>query len=459
MRLSHSYKLLLLFGILFFKFVSAQEHPKYVVVISIDGFRPEFYTDPSMPTPHLQEMYAKGVGAREVTGVFPSVTYPSHTTLITGVTPREHGVYYNTTIQEDGSPGNWVYDFKAIKSKTLWQAAKEKGLVTASVSWPVSVNAKYIDYNIPEFWSFENPRDRRGATSEKANPKGLFEEVVKNATGTLEINDYNLFSPIMDQNLARIAGYILRKYKPNLLTIHLPITDGAQHREGREGVLVRKAIAGADNAVGIIRDALQKAGIAEETTIIVTGDHGFVNVHTLVSPNSILVKNGLYKKREGRPKAFFFASGGAAFLHLGDPNDTKTLKEVEQLFSDLPFEVRSTFDMLHEDKIAERGGDPRVKLALTGKKGYGFANSAGYSFGRSAEGNFMSNYKGGGTHGHYPDFYDIATGFVGYGRGLMEQKTIEIMLLEDVAKIVSELLEIELNQGASYYHSALKEKK
>ncbi|SFB99661.1 Predicted pyrophosphatase or phosphodiesterase, AlkP superfamily [Flagellimonas taeanensis] len=436
-----------LLGLVLFQSAFSQDRPGHVVVISIDGFRPEFYLDSSMPTPNLQEMYKQGVAAKEVTGIFPTVTYPSHTTLITGATPKDHGIYYNTKIEEDGSAGGWVYDFKEIKSKTLWQAAKEKGLVTASVSWPVSVNAEYIDYNIPEFWSFENPMDRRGATSEKAHPKGLFEEVVKNATGTLEINDYNLSSMSMDQNLARIAGYLLREYKPNLLTIHLPLTDGAQHRQGRKGNLVRKAIAGADTAVGIIRDALDKAGIGNETVIIVTGDHGFVDVHTQIAPNVILRQHGLHQQSEGRPKAFFFSAGGSAFLHLEDGNDRKTLERIKQIFAGLPLEVRSTFEIIEEDKISERGGDPRAKLALGAKRGYSFSNDA--------DGDLMT-YKRGGKHGFYPNFHDIATGFVGYGKGMQEGEIIESMYLEDVGKIVASLLQIELNQGTTFYHSTIK---
>ncbi|WP_240905149.1 alkaline phosphatase family protein [Flagellimonas oceani] len=437
----------MLLGLAIFQSVVAQEKPKHVVVISIDGFRPEFYMDSSMPTPNLQEMFREGVAAKEVTGIFPTVTYPSHTTLITGTTPKEHGIYYNTLIKEDGSAGGWVYDFREIKSKTLWQAAKEKGLVTASVSWPVSVNAQYIDYNIPEFWSFENPMDRRGATSEKANPKGLFEEVVKNATGTLEINDYNLSSLTMDQNLARIAGYLLRKYRPNLLTIHLPITDGAQHRQGRKGLMVRKAIAGADNAIGVIRDALQKAGIEKETTIIVTGDHGFVDVHTQIAPNVLLAQHGLYEKKGGRPKAFFFSAGGSAFLHLRDENDEETLERIQQLFEELPIEIRSTFDIVNRDQIAIRGGDPRVRLALTAQRGYSFSNDT--------EGSLMT-YKKGGKHGYYPNFHDIATGFVGDGKGMQKGEVIENMYLEDVGKIVASLLQLQLNQDPNFYHSTLK---
>lgn len=436
-----------LLGLVLFQSAFSQDRPKHVVLISIDGFRPEFYLDSSMPTPNLQEMYRQGVVAKEVTGIFPTVTYPSHTTLITGATPKDHGIYYNTHLKEDGSAGGWVYDFKEIKSKTLWQAAKEKGLVTASVSWPVSVNAEHIDYNIPEFWSFENPMDRRGATSEKANPKGLFEEVVKNATGRLEINDYNLSSMTMDQNLSRIAGYLLREYKPNLLTIHLPITDGAQHRQGREGGFVRKAIAGADTAVGIIRDALDKAGIEDETTIIVTGDHGFVDVHTQIAPNVILKEHGLLGQGGGKPKAFFFSAGGSAFLHLRDRDDKKTLDQVKQILAGLPLEVRSTFEIIEEDKIAERGGDPRVKLALGAKRGY--------SFGNDMEGDLMT-YKRGGKHGYYPNFHDIATGFIGFGKGMQKGGIIESIYLEDVGKIVAALLQIELNQGADFYHGTLK---
>ncbi len=432
-------------GLLLVVTLNAQTKPEHVVIISIDGFRSEFYLDNTMPTPNLQEMVDKGVAAKEVTGIFPTVTYPSHTTLITGKTPVEHGIFYNTKMSENGSSGGWVYDFKEIKAKTLWQSVKEKGLTTAAVSWPISVNADYIDYNIPEFWSFTNPMDRRIATAQKANPKGLFEEVVKNATGTLEINDYNLSSMSMDQNLARIAGYILREYKPNLLTIHLPITDGAQHKVGRKGLGVRKAISGADNAIGIIRDALQKAGIEEKTTIIVTGDHGFVDVHSQIAPNVLLARMGLYNKNN--PKAWFYSAGGSTFLHVKDSNNKKMIEQIREAFDQLPLEEKSTFKIIDRDKIAKRGGDPNAVLALSGSKGYFFTNDA--------DGPFISTKKG-GKHGHYPDFHDIATGFVGYGKGLEKEMLIENMFLEDVAKIAATLLGADIDQPEEYYHVVLE---
>jgi len=437
--LFRSSKILTILGLFFLQSLIAQEGPKHVVLITIDGFRPEFYQDSSMPTPNLQEMKREGVIAKEVAGVFPTVTYPSHTTLITGVTPKDHGILFNTKMNDDGSSGGWVYDFNEIKSKTLWQAAKERGLTTASVSWPITVNAAYIDYNIPEFWSSKNPMDRRGATSEKANPKGLFEEVVKNATGTLGVNDYNLTSMAMDQNLARMAGYILRAYKPNLLTLHLPITDGAQHRSGRQGTMVHKAIAGADNAVGIIRDALQKAGIEDETTIIVTGDHGFVDVHTELAPNVLLAEQGW--NNGDKPEAWFYSAGGSTFLYTKKTDDQGLIDDIRTLLDKLPLAIRNTFDIVDKEDISIRGGDPRAQFALTAKKGYYFSNAS--------EGSFMSS-RIGGKHGYYPNFHDIATGFVGYGVGFQEGQTIENMYLEDVAKIVASLLKLDFNQGLDY---------
>src|ERR1700753_802022 len=77
--------------------VKAQtEHAKYVVLITVDGFRPEFYLDSTYGMFTVRDMMARGVAARGADPVFPSVTYPDHTTLVTGVTPAKHGIYYNT---------------------------------------------------------------------------------------------------------------------------------------------------------------------------------------------------------------------------------------------------------------------------------------------------------------------------------------------------------------------------
>lgn len=120
---------------------------KHVVLISLDGSRPEFYMDTSWPAPHLQKLKKEGVyAAKGIESVFPSVTYPSHTTLVTGAYPATHGIYYNKPI--NGKPGEWYWNEDKIKCKTLWDAVKEAGMTSGSVFWPVTVGAP-INYNFP----------------------------------------------------------------------------------------------------------------------------------------------------------------------------------------------------------------------------------------------------------------------------------------------------------------------
>ena len=415
---------------------------EHVVLISIDGFRPVFYTESKWATVNLHQLAQKGVCCEYVRGIFPTVTYPSHTTLITGCYPAEHGVYYNTTIDSSGKPGNWIYDFKEIKVETLWEAAKKAGLTTASVSWPVSVNSTFIDYNIPEIWSFENPMDRRGATSTYCNPPGLFEEVVQYATGEMEMNDYNLTSLSMDDNLSRIAGYIIRKYKPDLLTIHFPNTDGAEHKEGLNGELVERAIANADHAVGYIYDALSKAGILENTAIIVTGDHGFANTHTSIAPNVWLRENELLDK------AFFFSAGGSAFLHLKNTNDNKTTGKVKALLESQPEYRKKLFRIVTKEEMKAIGADPDATLALTAIEGFSFNNDREPPLMRPSNG---------GKHGYYPDFQNIQTGFIGYGKGLKSEITVPCIGLEDIAPIVANLLGFKLENAVGIVYPGILE--
>ncbi|WEK36779.1 MAG: ectonucleotide pyrophosphatase/phosphodiesterase [Candidatus Pseudobacter hemicellulosilyticus] len=414
---------------------------KYVILVSIDGFRSDFYRDPSWATPQLQQLARYGAYAEGVNGVFPTVTYPSHTTLITGTTPGKHGILYNTEFVPGEEGGQWYTDVKKIKVETLWEAVGKAGLKSASVSWPVSVGAP-IDYNIPEIWNKDNGSDRRGATAEFATPKGLFEEAVANATGKMEMNDYNLSSPSMDQNLARIAGYIIRKYKPNFLSIHLPCTDGAQHAEGRESELLRRTIAGADNAIGILIDALQKAGIKDSTAIIVSGDHGFVDTHSSFAPNVWLAKKGLLGKGEDW-KARFIPTGGAAFLRLKNSKDAATLQQVRQLLEELPEGYKKLFRIVEKAELVKAGGDPDAVLALAAVQGITF-NSA-------STGDEFRPGKG-GTHGYFPDFKEIQTGFVASGAGIKAGVVLPVMSLTDVAPVIANLLGIELKQatGTTY---------
>ena len=414
---------------------SFAQKSKYVVMISIDGLRPEFYKDHSWPAPNIQALAQNGVYADGVRGVFPTVTYPSHTTILTGALPARHGIYYNTPFEPDGQTGNWYWEESLIKVPTLWDACKQKGIKTANVHWPVSVGAP-IDYNIPEVWpAKKDGSDRLAPMRKHTSPVTLFEEVEKNATGKLDGTKLNSDYLLMDENLSRMTSYLIETYKPRFTTVHLVCVDHFAHIDGRDSENVRKAVAGVDNAIGRIIESVERAGIKDSTSFLIVGDHGFVDIHTTLAPNVWLEKAGLIEKAEnrGKWKAAFHSSGGSAFLHLKMKDDTKTLQQVQSILQKLSDNEKKLFRIISPEEMKKIGADPNVMLAISAIEGVTISASADGAAVRAGKG---------GTHGFYPDFKNIQTGFIGAGAGFQKGKVVPAMGLEDIAPLISALLDL-----------------
>lgn len=418
--------------------VQAQSPPpaEHVVLISVDGLRPEFYLDPSWPAPTMQQMAREGAHARAVRGVFPSVTYPSHTTVVTGALPARHGVFYNTPFEPRGQTGRWYWNEEAIRVPTLWDAVRAAGRTTASVGWPVTVGAP-IDWNVPEVWALEPGTDRIAPMREATTP-GLWNELEREATGRLAAADFDGDYLTREDRVGTIAAHILEAHRPALMTVHLIGTDHFQHEQGRDGPLVRRAVAAVDRAIGQMVDAAARAGILDRTAFVVTGDHGFVDIHTRINPNVWLAEAGLTATApdRGRWRATFHTSGGSALLHLNHSPGSETLpQQVRDLLDRLPPGERKLFRIVDRRELDAIGADPAVPFAL--------AAVPGVSFGAGAEGPALAPASG-GTHGYFPDFAEIHTGFVGWGAGFRPDAVAPLIGLEDVAPTVAALLGLQL---------------
>lgn len=427
-------KIILLNIALLLSVLGFSQTPEHVILITIDGFSPNFYLDPYWEASNLRSLMETGVHAYGVNSAFPSMTYPSHTSIVTGVRPAEHGIYYNGIFQGPQKSDSIYWRASSIKTPTLWDAATKAKLRTASVMWPVSAGAP-VDYNIPDAGSM-GP-----ITYHNSKPLGFVEEVKKNAFG-MEGQDMKFLysspvSDIFDYNVATVAAYLIEKHQPHLMTIHLLGVDGAQHGEGREGEKVRKAVRDADAAVGIILQSLKKAGIAEKSAVIVTGDHGFKSVDTTIKPNVWLKEAGLITEGEKEDwKAVFYPVGGAAFLHLKDKNDKETLQKVKDILHNRPPSEKFYFRTIDSGALEEVGADPNVKLALSGLSG------AALGWGTDGPAVVeMPSIKG--THGYFPDFRGIQTGFIGNGPGFKSNVEVKEMDLIDIAPIVSNLLRLD----------------
>src|SRR5580700_10599221 len=131
--------------------LAQEQPPPLLVMISVDGMRPDYITEADAhgaKVPNLRRFLREGAYAEGVQGVVPTVTYPSHTTLMTGVWPAKHGIYANTTFDPlQLNYQGWYWYAEDIRVPTLWSAATQAGWTTASLQWPVTVGAK-ITWNI-----------------------------------------------------------------------------------------------------------------------------------------------------------------------------------------------------------------------------------------------------------------------------------------------------------------------
>lgn len=417
---------------------STNESPevRHVVFISIDGFRSEFYQQDDLPAPMLQQMARDGVQADGVKGVFPSLTYPSHTSLITGSTPSNHGIFNNTPFEPKGQTGIWNFFYDDITTPTLWDLVNEAGGTTVNVGWPVTVGAP-IDYNVVISGALQNSDLADDPIRDLSTPEGLFSELEAEATGKLDVSfDLSNSNLSKENHVSAMMSYLFKKHKPELSTVVLQVTDSFQHSYGRKHDKVSRAIASADRAVSRLVEAADQAGVLEHTAFVISGDHGFTNISLRVAPNVWLVEEGLMEDANDRGdwKATFHTGGGTAFLHLKDPEDTETADRVRELIHNLPASTRKLFRIVERDELDELGATPDVPFALAASP------IAGFSGVRS--GNAIRKATG-GTHGHLSEIPNMETGFVAWGAGISESVHLSRINMVDIAPLIARILDVE----------------
>lgn len=420
-----------------------------VILITVDGMRPEMITSEDMPSPFLKKMLKdkEHIYVDHVIGTVPSMTYPVHTSIITGEPPLRHGIHCNRVFQynrDEPILNNMWAD--SIQVPTLWQWVKEKGGKTASIFWPVSTGSQWIDYNVPEYYPAPGSGWTGGAMDyirPVCTPAGLLEELEREATGRMTNATLRPNSFEYDAKTAYMTNYLVNTYRPDLITVHLITTDYAQHETGLDSDRTRQAVASSDNAIGLILENLEYMHLMDSTTIIVCGDHGFTEARWQLKPNVLLTEAGLLSVAPGGDWQCCFSSvGGAAYLYL-NPSLKKRqrqhcMKKVLELLEQQPDSIRSLYQLLDQEEIIRLGGDPKAVLCISSIAGTGCSNSrTGVWFAPQT----------GGYHG-YMNGCD-PTSLLIYGAGAKDQRLLEGLVDPsdntlrqiDIAKIVKKLLE------------------
>ena len=406
----------------------------HVIMISIDGLVPEYYTSPAqlgIKVPTLTQMKLGGAYADGVEGIYPSVTYPAHTTLVTGVRPAIHGIVQNRIFEAPPAPQtkDWYWFTKELKSETLWTLAKKAGLSTGAVGWPVTVGAE-IDYLVPEIWDPAEPKPTPKRSIQYSTP-GLLEKALASGSDG---------DTTTDGRRTAISEHIIATYKPNLMLIHLVDLDDAHHKYGPRAPEAIQVMERQDGYLSRIIEATRKAGIFEKTTFFIVSDHGFASVEKRFSPNVLLVKEKLITlDAAGRPvdwKAAAWPAGGSCAIVLKDPNDKETAAKVEKLFADLSARGGSPVNrVLNQAQLKKLGAMPGAMLMLDAAPGFTFEGTFSGPDVRPSAG-----YKG--THGQLPSRAEMRSSLIIYGAGARVGARASLVRMIDIAPTGAGLLNL-----------------
>src|SRR5580704_2238609 len=343
-----------------------------LVVISVDGLRPDYVTqadEHGAKIPNLRRFLKQGTYADGVQGVVPTVTYPSHTTLMTGVWPAKHGIYANTTFDPlQKNFQGWYWYAEDIRVPTLWDAAAKAGRTTASVQWPVTVGA-HITWNIPEFWR-ANTEDDAKLLRAVATP-GLLAEA------QAEIGPYSGGTDTTvaaDENRGRYAVWILQKKHPSLLTLHLIALDHIEHETAPFSPEAVAVLEGLDAVIRNVREAAERLAPGRAYVSVVS-DHGFARTEAQLDLFPAFRDAGLFrvddKGKIADWKAMPWVTGGSAAIVLKDPDDAGTREQVRSLLAKLAEDPANGIDrVLDGTELHKRGGYPTASFFVSLKPGW-----------------------------------------------------------------------------------------
>ncbi len=430
----------------------------HVVIITIDGFAAYNMKDKNAPIPTLRKLAAEGVVAEGMKVRNPSVTWPNHTTLISGVGPDKHSVLFNGILMRPGVGMPVEIDSKRDASElvaveTLADVLHKAGMRSASIDWPCTRNSPAYEDNfsdVPDQIKWMTPK--------------LREELV--AMGELPDATDKSWGPLSgarkDQIWAAAACHVIKARRPNLLLLHLLLTDGLQHKYGPQTPGVYAAIAMADAHVRDVLRALDEAGIREETTVFVVADHGFATASKLVLPNVIFRKEGLLKSallKVGNARVQAVSEGGSALVYFTDPQTRSADKEkVKELLKG----VEGIEEIIEPDRYAELGypmpeKNPQMaEMVLSAKSDYAFSNKA---TGDEVIIPATINTYNFGHLGYLNTNAKMNAVFFAVGRGIKRGEKIGMIENLDVAPTAGKLLGVKL-EGAEgkVIEGILKEK-
>ncbi|MBV4439605.1 MAG: ectonucleotide pyrophosphatase/phosphodiesterase [Clostridium tyrobutyricum] len=416
---------------------------KYLYVISFDGLSSlDFEYISSLP--NFKRFLAEASYCKNVYSVYPSLTYPAHTTIVTGKYPRNHGIVNNTLLQPYRESPDWYWSRKYIKGDTIYDLAIKKGMKVAAFLWPVTANSK-IQYNVPEI--FPNRFWQNQLIVSFLNGSPLFQYEINKKFGYIR---NGISHPELDDFIHRSFLYTIETKRPDITFVHYSELDAMRHCHGFYSTQAKSSLKRHDKRLGEIIETLKENHMYEDSTIIALGDHSSFDEDKIIDLNVMLKNTGyIHTDKKGnikRYRAFVKNCDGCAYVYLKDSTDKELKNRIYSLISNFNRNTNCIEKIYNSDIATKFGADPKCTFMLEAKRGFYFLDGTEGDVIKKVipeQVNRMRNITK-ATHGYSPYKKDYTTVFMAGGKGIRKNAIVDKMNLIDEAPTMAKLLGIKL---------------
>ncbi|MDO4199125.1 MAG: ectonucleotide pyrophosphatase/phosphodiesterase [Erysipelotrichaceae bacterium] len=395
---------------------------------------------------YFNEVISKGSYVASLEPVYPALTYCCHTSILTGKYIDGHGIINNED-QKRGCKQSkvWFGLKKDVKAPTLLDLAREHGLTTASICWPVSAGADYT-YN----WPMIVPYGYHGYDPLQYLDKG-------NATQNLLDKYYWKYGRFQKGNdcsldllTMAISPDLIRDFgQPDVMLVKMCDLDTMRHTYGVYSEEAKEQLRKHNEEFGVLLESIKRYGDYDNTNFVIMGDHGQTDIECVLNINTLLEKAGFIRKNDKGEIVDLDCFGHSTCLtcniELKNPEDKEMEKKVRDYLESLKDDPDIQLDYVYDKKEMEEiyHAEGPYDFIIESKRDISFSDDTNCPdiFSYKIPG---SHKCGAATHGSSPSRKET-TLFIASGPSVKQGVVLPVRSMVDEATTMARMIGFEMN--------------
>lgn len=387
-----------------------------LIVLSLDAVGFNDIIENKNLLPNVHAIIEKGSFIENVKTISPSLTYPIHTTMITGEYPNVHGIDHNVFFQPFEKNIKWNWYYKNIQVPTIIDKLNEVKKTTTSIFWPVTAGAK-IHRCIPEIWDYKTGKTKASLMLKYGSPRFIIKDAMKHRkvlngkeTVALDKFTYSVFMDIVKSDSLS-----------DLSLVHFLSVDGAKHLYGNHSVHAKNALITLDIYVGNIYNEIKDK---EDVCLAILSDHTHIDTTNRIDIEAIFKEAGVLFNSDYI--AYPRSCDGSCYIHIKNSSQKEQIKNKLKKIATTTKGIKALYDLSEEKNISSE-----ADFLFDAKDGYYFNTHSEYI----------------GQHGYHIDREDYDVFLILTGKNIRKNIKIESGSVINHAKTFAKILDIEFEQG------------